>query len=69
MDDWREKIYEQMKIQNMLLCNIYVVLATQNQKKYFTGDDSIEKFYNVVKTIGEKCCDVLVKEDLEEYWI
>ena len=57
------ELLEQLKIQNMLLCNIYVVLATQNQEKYFTGADCFEKFINVVRTVDMKCCDVIVTEE------
>ena len=60
------ELVEQLKIQNILLCNIYVVLATQNQEQYFTGEDCFEKFLNVVRTVDEKCCDVIILEDEEK---
>lgn len=59
--EMEEKMFEQMKIRNMLLCNIYVVLATQNQDKYFTGEGCYEKFYDIIHTINEKCCDVILE--------
>ena len=59
------ELLEQLKIQNMLLCNIYVVLATQNQDQYFTGEDCFEKFMNVVRTVDLKCCDVVTTEEEE----
>ena len=60
------ELLEQLKIQNMLLCNIYVVLATQNQEQYFTGEDCYEKFMNIVRTVDMKCCGVIITEEEEE---
>lgn len=57
------ELLEQLKIQNMLLCNIYVVLATQNQEQYFTDADCFEKFLDVVRTVDVKCCDVIVTDE------